>query len=107
MDRTKEYQKAIIDFLSTQGSYQIYGKPKVKSRVILDTDNHQYLLVWTGWHEHKYIHRLWYHFEIIDGRIWVLHNATDVEVDKELIALGVPKEAIIGAFVPDYLRDAA
>lgn len=107
MDSVKKYQQAIIDFLNEQGSYRIYGKPEVKSRVIEDTKHNQYLLVWTGWHKHSYIHRLWYHFEIIDEKIWVLHNSTDVEVDLELIDRGVPKEDIIGAFIPDYLRDAA
>lgn len=107
MDRVKKYQKAIMDFLSEQGSHKIYGKPDVKSRIIGDAENHQYLLVWTGWHEHRYIHRLWYHFEIIDEKVWVLHNSTDVEVDLELIDRGVAKADIIGAFIPDYLRDAA
>ena len=90
-----------------QASFHIYGKPNVISRVIIDKKNNQYLLVWTGWHEHKYCHRIWYHFEIIEKQIWVLHNSTDVEVDLELIDRGVAREDIIGAFVPEYLRQVA
>lgn len=107
MGKLEKNIKAIMDFLEEQASYKIRKKPKVKSRVIADTERNQFLLIWTGWHDASYIHRLWYHFEIIDEKIWVLHNSTDVEVDKELIKRGVMKEDIIGAFVPDYLRDAA
>ncbi len=107
MDKTEKYQNAITSFLNEQGLLKIYKKPKVKSRVIIDKENNQFLLVWTGWHEASYIHRLWYHFEIIDNKVWILHNSTDVEVDKELIEKGIPKTDIIGAFVPEYLRDAA
>ena len=107
MDNLKKYTQVIMDFLSEQAAYKIRKKPQVKSRLIADKENHQFLLVWTGWHAASYIHRLWYHFEIIDNKIWILHNSTDIEVDKELIERGVLKEDIIGAFVPDYLRDAA
>lgn len=107
MGKLEKYKNAIMDFLEEQASYKIRKKPKVKSRVIADKERNQFLLIWTGWHEASYIHRLWYHFEIIDGKVWVLHNSTDVEVDLELIDRGVAKADIIGAFIPDYLRDAA
>ena len=107
MDKIKKYSEAIINLLRTHGANKIANMPKVKSRIIADVENHQYLLIWAGWDDFFYVHHVWYHFEIIDGKIWVLHNSTDVEVDKELMERGVKKADIIGAFVPDYLRDAA
>ena len=107
MDKVKKYTKAIKAFLKEQSGFKISYMPDVKSRIVIDKKRNQYLLIWTGWKESKYIYRIWYHFEIVNGKIIVLENKTDVDLAEELEYFGVDRRDMIAGWTPDYLRDAA
>ncbi len=107
MDKLKKKIKAVKAFLKEQSSFKISCMPDVKSKVIIDKKTNQYLLIWTGWKGAKYIYRIWYHFQIINDKIIVVENKTDVDLAEELEYLGIDRRDIIVAWVPDYLRDAA
>jgi len=107
MDRHEKYQDAIIKFLTEQGEFKIHNKPDVKSKVIIDKENRQYLLIWTGWDYPKYIHRIWYHFELVDDKIRVLANKTDVNLEKELAYFGINRKDLVAGWAWDYEKDAA
>lgn len=49
-----------------------------------------------------YICRL--HFDIKDGKVWIQHNGTEVDVEAELVKLGVPKTAIVIGFHSPFKR---
>jgi hypothetical protein len=42
--------------------------------------------------------------DIIEGKIWVQHNGTELEISKELVGLGVAKNDIVLAFHSPYQR---
>jgi XisI protein len=44
------------------------------------------------------------HIDIRSGKIWILHNTTEHELDLELLAMGVPKEDIVLGLHPPKMR---
>ena len=44
------------------------------------------------------------HLDIIDGKIGIQHDGTDIGIADELVALGVPKQDIVLAFHAPSMR---
>ncbi len=44
------------------------------------------------------------HLDIKDGKIWIQHNMTEVDLGQELVNRGVPAEDIILGLQPPYKR---
>lgn len=43
--------------------------------------------------------------DIKQDKIWVQHNATEMRIAHELVAMGVAKEDIVLGFQPPYARE--
>ncbi len=63
-----------------------------------------YQLMRVGWKDLERIYYTVLHFDIKDGKIWLQHNATDIDVGKELIEMGVAQEDIVLGLHPPYKR---
>ena len=57
-----------------------------------------------GWQEDTFVFRVIFHFDIIDGKVWLQRNSSDILIADELVAAGIPKEDIVLGFQPDYVR---
>lgn len=57
-----------------------------------------------GWKDLKRIYYTVLHFDIKDEKIWLQHNATDIDVGQELVEMGVAKEDMVLGFHPPYKR---
>lgn len=89
---TKEYNES----LGSIGGYQ----------AITDLIHNQFQLIQIGWIKEKFHFYVLLHFSIHPetGNIWVQQNNTEIELDKELGALGVPKHHLVLGFRPADLR---
>ena len=102
-NRIKKYQSFILGFLNDQAE-QMDNPPESVSYVIADKENHHYQLVLTGWKGIKRTHTIPFHFDIIDGKIWVQLNNTDVNLDAVFDEAGIPKKDIVVGWHPDSYR---
>jgi hypothetical protein len=66
-----------------------------------------YQLIRVGWHEGKRIHYVVFHFDIINTKVWVQQNRTDLPIGEELKELGIPEEDIVLAFWRAPFQEAA
>jgi XisI protein len=57
-----------------------------------------------GWQELKRVYYTVMHFDIKDGKVWIQQNMTDIDVGRELVDRGIPKEDIILGLQPPYKR---
>ena len=73
--------------------------------MIADKENHRYQVVTIGWEGKKFIHDCPMHLDIIDGKIWIQRNMTEVELDDELAVFGVPKSDIVLGFLSPKMRE--
>lgn len=104
MEKIKKYQKAILTVLETYAAIQSPFMPDVENKVIADTQTHSYQLIRMGWYKERHIHYTVFHFDIIDGKIWIQENRTDVKIDEELLDVGIPRKDIMSGLQHPALR---
>jgi hypothetical protein len=105
MENLKKYQKAILDVLEEYAAITSPFMPDVENKVIADTRNHHYQLIRMGWYKDRHVHYTVFHFDLVDGKVWVQENRTDVKIDEELIAHGVAPKDIVSGLQHPVLRE--
>jgi XisI protein len=83
------------------------GKPSfgnIEVETIFDLEHDRYQIVHMGWHHDRRIHQCVMHIDIRNGKIWIMHNTTEHELDLELMEMGVPKSDIVLGLHPPELR---
>ncbi len=101
--KVKKYQSFLLDFLN-EYAQRMNRPPEANSYVIADKENHHYQLVVTGWRGIKRRHTIPFHFDIVDDKIWVQLNNTDVDLDSVFEDAGIPKKDIVVGWHPESLR---
>ena len=104
MDKVTHYQKIILELLQEYADIKKTITPGVKSQLIVDKDNHHYQLLSIGWHNNRFIYTIAFHFDILDDKVWIQQNNTDVLIADELEEKGVAKSDIVLGFVPEKAR---
>ena len=77
---------------------------RVKQHVIADKESNHFQLLAMGWEEDRFVFQVLFHFQIINGKIWLQRNQTDVLIADELMEAGVLGEDIVLGFQPAYVR---
>ncbi len=100
MDRREEYKEIIKQLILDYATIKpAYGD--IDREVIFDEERGHYQLLSIGWEGKKRIHSTVVHIHVRDGKIWLEHNATDLEVAEELVEAGIPREQIVlGTVLP-------
>jgi hypothetical protein len=73
-------------------------------RLLLDRHSDSYALICVGWEGRKRIHHFVVHLEIINGKVWLQEDNTDLVIAEELERAGIPKSDIVLGFHPADLR---
>lgn len=104
MDKITTYQKILLQFLKEYEAYWNGSNDPVKHRIIVDTQQNTYQILRIGWDEDDYYHDCIFHFDIIDGKIWIQKNETDHLIPQELVNMGIPKYDIVLGLLPPIMR---
>jgi XisI protein len=108
MDKIKRYQDIIIDFLKKyEAETYTTFEPKTTRRVLIDRDNNSFQLLAIGWKNDHYMFGPIFHFDIIDGKVWLQCNNTEWEVVDFLMEKGVDRQDIVLGFLSPYARQFA
>jgi hypothetical protein len=60
------------------------------------------LVLHSGWRNGYRFYGCAIHLDLIDGKVWIQQNSTEVMVDQDLVKLGVsPKDIILGFRSPE------
>ncbi|MBO1348923.1 MAG: XisI protein [Hormoscilla sp. GUM202] len=98
MDRLEHYRESIKKFLKQYADSN--QNSDISVQLVCDTENDRYLLLDIGWQNSRRVHDCIFHFDIIDGKIWLQENNTDLEIDEYLEEMGIsPKEISLCAQV--------
>ena len=101
-NRIENHQTVLSQLLNEYGRMPKSLMPNVKYQVIIDLERNQFQLLSTGWHNGRYIYHVAFHFAIIENKIWLLQNNTDLLLADELVERGVlPTEIVLGFIAPD------
>jgi hypothetical protein len=104
MDPLDAWRDALERILTQHAAIpSAYGD--VKSEVVFDRQRDRYLLVDVGWKGYKRAHGAFVHVDVIDGKLWIHFDGTEVGIANQLVEAGVPKDHIVLAFKHPTLRE--
>ncbi|MEM8534682.1 MAG: XisI protein [Chloroflexota bacterium] len=97
MDRLTQYRTIISQALHDYAQIP-YAYGEIESKVIIDKDQNEFLIVNVGWNERRRVHGCLIHVELRDGKVWIQRDGTEEGIVKTLLQAGIPKEHIVLAF---------
>ncbi len=103
MDRTAEYHNIVRRILEEIAAI-MPSSESIRTELICDKEHGHYHLGQVGWEQIHRVDDLLVHIDIIDGKVWLQHDGTDLRIARDLIAAGIPKEHIVLAFHQPELR---
>ncbi len=104
MDKITTYQQILLEFLEEYEAYWNGSNSPLNHKIIADLKRQSYQLIHIGWDEDDYHHACIYHFDIIDGKVWIQKNETDRLIAQELVSMGIPKHDIVLGLLPPIMR---
>ncbi len=105
MDRIEHYCQIVRTFLEEYAQESVSPNESVTAELVFDEKRDRYLLVHVGWQEARRIYGCPMQIDIIDSKVWLQHNATEVFVDQELIAKGVAEDDMILGLQSPRIRE--
>ncbi len=97
---TMNYSELIENFLKEKA--KLYESVPIET--ICDREKNHYLLVQIGWIDNRWIYGCLLHLDIINGKIYIQQNNTEMSIANDLVELGVPKTDIILGFQSPFKR---
>jgi hypothetical protein len=92
-------------FLEEYAKESVSPNESVTAELVFDEKRDRYLLVHVGWQEARRIYGCPMQIDIIDSKVWLQHNATEVFVDQELIARGVAEDDMVLGLQSPRIRE--
>lgn len=96
--------RQIIEELLTRRSAVPYLEKGIQDRLLFDENHDRYALIAEGWSREERVHNVIIDLEILNGKIWIQADNTDVAVARELESKGVPKSDIVLGFRSPSVR---
>ena len=98
----EKYEQIIIETLREYAELYNQQRDGIEAKVIIDKAEKHFQLLSYGWRKGDYQFYVIFHFDIINGKVWVQENRTDVLIDQELVEKGIPKKDIVlGLQIPE------
>lgn len=104
MVKVKKYQKIILGIMEAYAKVR-YSNLDAENKLIADKENHRYQVVTIGWDGRKFVHDCPLHIDIINDKIWVQRNMTDIDLATIFAENGVPKSDIVLGFLSPKMRE--
>jgi hypothetical protein len=103
MVKIKKYQKFILESLREYAKIK-YSNVDAVNQLVADKKNHQYQIMTVGWDNGTFIHDCPIHLAIINNKIWIQWNMTEIDFGKVFVDRGVPKSDIVIGFLAPEIR---
>ncbi len=102
MDTLATYRQLVQRLLTEHAS--LVWDSRIKAETIFDLEHDRYQLVYVGWRGSERVYGTVLHVDIVDGKIWVQQDGTEVGIANKLAEHGVPKHDIVLGFDPPKMR---
>jgi hypothetical protein len=103
MDTLESYRQIIRRILSEYARIA-YPHGEIDRQTVFDSERDHYLLVKAGWDGDRRVYGCLVHVDIREEKIWIQYDGIEYGMANELVDAGVPKERIVLAFKPPYVR---
>lgn len=103
MDKIAVYQ-AHLKAIFEEYAQLRYANVTLQSQVIMDTERHHYQLVQFGWQGKERMYSVMFHADLIDGKIWIQEDRSEMGLPTLLMERGVPASDIVLAYFTEGFR---
>ncbi|MEN0006279.1 MAG: element excision factor XisI family protein [Bacteroidota bacterium] len=106
MDKVARHKKIAKEVLEEVAAIRTKSRFVMRTQKLYDDIHGQYMLHKYGWKRSSRIYGMIAHLEIAeDGKIWLHHDGTGLELAYVLVNKGISKKDIVLAFQPEYARE--
>ena len=85
MDKVNHYQDLLVAYLQVYAATPYANAPGLEKMLIIDRENGHFQLVSTDWHKGAFSCDVLMHFDVRNGKIWVMQNWTEEEVAEAFV----------------------
>jgi XisI protein len=98
MDKIAKYNKIACKLVERVAEWSSSSK-NIETMPAIDKIHGQYLLLTDGWLDDTRIYGPLIHIEVKkDGKVWLRHDGTDLEIGQQLLDAGVAASDLVPAF---------
>ena len=103
-EKTARYRAAIEEMLNKLASVPYLGAA-VRDRTLFDEKTDRYAVILEGWgRDEERIHAIIADLEIVNGKVWIHADNTDIVIARKLEERGIPKSDIVLGFRAPEVR---
>lgn len=102
-DKLTRYRD-IIENLLTEIASVPYAYGEVQDKTIFDRKADRYAVVSEGFDKDGRVHHFVVHIEVINNKVWIQADNTDLVIARKLEEAGIPKSDIVLGFRPPHIR---
>lgn len=103
-NKAKRYRKIVEAVLTDIHNYISSGPYQNRDRKLFDRHSDSYAIIEEFWENGQHHHYILIHLEIINDKVWIQADNTDLVVARELENAGIPKSDIVLGFHPPHIR---
>ncbi len=97
MDRNDTYRAIVKRIL--QGVADITPSDEnIRTEFVCDEALGHYQVSQVGWDGKHRVDDVFLHVDVLDGKVWLQHDGTNLKIAEDLVREGIPKEDIVLAF---------
>lgn len=104
MGTINQYQKAVLKVLEEYRQQFHLSSQNIRNQILVDEKNHHYQFLWMGWKGTDHVFNVAFHIDLIDDKIWIQQDNTEIGVANLLVEKGIPKSKIVLAYFPEGHR---
>lgn len=104
MDQVNKHKQIVRELMEYIASIAPSSKD-VEIQKIVDDINGHYLMYSVGWEGMHWVYGSFVHIDVKpNGRVWIQHDGTDLNIAEELAQRGIPKSNIVIGFQAPHAR---
>lgn len=97
MDRLEKYREVIRQAVCAIAA-EIPPEEGIRTEMVCDDAQGHYELIQLGWEDTKRIHGILFHCDILNDKVYLEHNGTDMDVAGMFLEAGIPASDIVLGF---------
>lgn len=84
---------------------QDFAADDPEAQLIFDAERDRYLVMHVGWRNDYRIYGCAMQLDLIDGKVWIQNNSTEIFIERELIRRGIAAKDIVLGFRAPSIRE--
>ena len=97
MDRDNAY-RAIVKRVLQEVADITPSDENIRTEFVCDEALGHYQVSQVGWEGKRRVDDVFLHIDVLDGKVWLQHDGTNLRIAEELVRAGIPKADIVLAF---------